>query len=540
MELSVVIPCRNSADTLLEQLDALALQQWDGSWEVVLVDNGSTDDSVAIAERHAGLAGRLRVVLAPDVRGVAAVRRRGVESSNARSVVFCDGDDVVGPTWVAALGDALRNHDVVVGQIDVERLNPPALAASRGTASRGRAPRYGAHAILSGGNGGMSRATWDRYNGFDEHFNGLEDIELSLRLAAGGEHIEFVPDALLHYRYRSGAKAIWHQGRFYGASQVSLARRCRTLGLTPPRSHAWKSWAWLMLHAPTALLPARRLAWLWVLACRVGAARAATRYRLGRIVFNVRLAWGRRPIRSSGVSASAPLHLLTIAFGNPKFTAAQLQMLRDCLLDEHTVTVADNSPVEADAAAIRETCRSMGVEYLRLHRNPYTGNDPSRSHAEAVRAALRHLHRRNRFAATRVLGLLDHDIFPTTGTTVMDRMHDHVAYGTRRTGTDCWYLWPGLLFLDLATFPVETLDLSPVLGRGDTGCAMYFRHLHAVADEQCAFTNAYWEPAVLTDGEVTLEWHDSWIHALNGSYWKAAVNKDDAIVEALQQHGLVS
>ena len=277
IELSVIIPCKNEGATLADQLDSLARQDWDGAWEVIVVDNGSTDDSAAVAFNHAGLRNRIRVVHAEHAKCVAAVRRCGVEASAARSVVFCDGDDIVGVEWVRSFGIALREHECVTGQTEVDRLNEPGLAASRGRKQLGVAPRFGPHTILSGCTGGMTRAAWNRFDGFDESFEGLEDIELSLRIAAAGERVEFVPAAVVHYRYRSEARALWKQGRFYGASQVALSRRCRALGVQPPRSHAWKSWLRLFVLAPMAWHPSRRLAWLWLLACRLGALRAAAK-----------------------------------------------------------------------------------------------------------------------------------------------------------------------------------------------------------------------------------------------------------------------
>lgn len=226
---------------------------------------------------------------------------------------------------------------------------------------------------------------------------------------------------------------------------------------------------------------------------------------------------------------------MSITFDNPTLTEAQLTMLRDCLVDEHTVTVADNSRTKAGATAIRDICRRMDVEYVRLHRNPYTGRDPSRSHAEALRAAARHL---RRLCSVEVLGFLDHDIFPTNGTSVLSHMAGHDAYGTRTPGRGCWYLWPGLLFVRPEVWPPRSLDFAPVHGRGDTGCALYFSRFHHHPEDRIAFTHSHHEPINVGDRELLLEWHDTWIHTLNGSYWKSAARKEDLVIEALQGFGL--
>lgn len=281
MDLSVIIPCHNEAKTLPEQLDALARQEWDGSWEVLVVDNQSTDETTSVALSHPGLAGRLRAIDASDGRGVSYARRAGVEASTAQAVVFCDGDDVVADDWVAAFGMALREHPLVTGDVEVERLNDPALATSRGTPRVGGPPVYGPVIFLRGNNGGMQRRVWDQLDGFDESFNGLEDIEFSLRARAAGLVVTFVPDALVHYRYRVGWRPLWNQGLFYGRSYPQLWKRCLDLGLEPPSRFAGaRSWTWITLYTPLLMRKTVRIRWVWTLSCRIGALRGALRYRI--------------------------------------------------------------------------------------------------------------------------------------------------------------------------------------------------------------------------------------------------------------------
>ncbi len=69
MTISIVIPCYNAAETIGAQLQAVAEQQWHRPWEVIVSDNGSTDNSIDIAERFKGQLPSLRVVDASDRRG---------------------------------------------------------------------------------------------------------------------------------------------------------------------------------------------------------------------------------------------------------------------------------------------------------------------------------------------------------------------------------------------------------------------------------------------------------------------------------------
>ncbi len=278
MDLSVIIPCHNEAEALEEQLDALAAQRWEGSWEVIVVDNNSTDGTAAVARGHNGLNGRIRVVDATDGSGVAYARRVGVESSQAAAFVFCDGDDVVAPGWLAYLGDALQAHQLVTGEMELTELNDPDLAVSRGQRQLGDPPKFGDYTFVRGGNGGMTRECWDLLGGFDEEFAGLEDLEFSLRAAVRGISVHFEPNAIIHYRYRTGVRDLWHQGLFYGGSYPRLARRCRELGLrAPSRFRAIRSWGWLVVNVPKLRSRRIRLRWVWTLACRLGSARAVLR-----------------------------------------------------------------------------------------------------------------------------------------------------------------------------------------------------------------------------------------------------------------------
>lgn len=63
--LSVVVTCRNSATTIRATLESIVEQRYDGWWEVVVVDNGSTDATVAIAQQFAGRLPNFRVLNVP-------------------------------------------------------------------------------------------------------------------------------------------------------------------------------------------------------------------------------------------------------------------------------------------------------------------------------------------------------------------------------------------------------------------------------------------------------------------------------------------
>lgn len=273
-ELTVVIPCFNVVDTLAEQLDALTAQVWTGRWRVLVVDNGSTDGTADLARRYVGGDIQVDVLSATDGQSVAYARNAGIAAASTPAIAICDGDDVVQPGWVAAFGDAVRNHRLVGGLVDPGLINEPWLASTRPMGEPGRLPQFAGSSFVSGGNCAMQVDLWDELGGYDEDFRGLEDIEFSLRAHAVGVEPVLAEEAVIGYRYREGLGPLWRQGFFYGRGRRELTRRARALGLdgASPIS-ALKSWIWLVVHLPQLVSRSGRYRWVWVLANRVGALR---------------------------------------------------------------------------------------------------------------------------------------------------------------------------------------------------------------------------------------------------------------------------
>ena len=117
----------------------------------------------------------------------------------------------------------------------------------------------------------MQRFLWETLNGYDEDFNGLEDIEFSLRAAGAGFAPTLVHEARVAYRFRAGLRATWRQGTFYGRGRPLLAAAADRLDLAGPgRFDGLRSWAWLALRSPTLFNKSGRYAWLFTLANRWG------------------------------------------------------------------------------------------------------------------------------------------------------------------------------------------------------------------------------------------------------------------------------
>src|SRR4051794_16576472 len=103
--LTVVLPVRDAEAYLAEQLAALGRQTYTGEWEVVVVDNGCTDGTLAVVDAWRARLPDVRVVAAPR-RGLNRARNAGAAAARGELLAFCDADDVVCDGWLTALVDA--------------------------------------------------------------------------------------------------------------------------------------------------------------------------------------------------------------------------------------------------------------------------------------------------------------------------------------------------------------------------------------------------------------------------------------------------
>lgn len=227
---SVVIAARNSAATIDACLGALR-QQIYPHLEVIVVDDGSDDDTAARAE-----AGGARVVRTPPV-GASAARNLGLEVARGDIAAFTDGDCVAAPGWASALVETLHATGAVgVGGRQVNRF-PPATQRLRD----GFEAFFRVASVVSDYTRGDDRARPVQHNasccsayridalraigGFTVGLWPGEDVDLDLRLAAQGGRLYYTPDAVVEH-HRPGTFAWFRRMmRRYGAAERRLLRR---------------------------------------------------------------------------------------------------------------------------------------------------------------------------------------------------------------------------------------------------------------------------------------------------------------------------
>jgi len=92
---SIIVPAYNAESTLAETLDAISAQRVD-DWECIVVDDGSSDGTLALAQSYADADPRFSVTSQPN-QGTAGAYNTGVKSATGEFVVICSADDVLLP-----------------------------------------------------------------------------------------------------------------------------------------------------------------------------------------------------------------------------------------------------------------------------------------------------------------------------------------------------------------------------------------------------------------------------------------------------------
>ena len=275
--LSIVIPARNAAATLDQQLLAISAQVREGQVEVIVADNGSDDATRSVAESFRERLD-LRVIDASGRPGAAHARNAGARVARGRYLAFVDADDQIAPGYVAAVERALDEHAFVACRYDTESLNPPAVAGTLGHAQRDGLMTYDYPPFLPHAGGGGLAIRLEHHQaigGFDESYPALEDTDYCWRLQLAGVPLTFVKNAVVRIRLKAGAAALLRQGVHFGRYNVRIYRCYRDRGMPylGPLPGLLR-WLKLLARLPFAMWRASdRARWLWQLGWRWGRVR---------------------------------------------------------------------------------------------------------------------------------------------------------------------------------------------------------------------------------------------------------------------------
>ncbi len=230
--ISVVVPAYNAAKTICNCVRALTRQSVPrGTYEVIVVDDGSTDETASMAE-----AAGARVVRQSN-QGPAAARNRGVAAACGDLILFTDADCEPATDWIERMSAPFADPRImgVKGAYRSLQREPMArLAQAEFEDKYARLRRHETIDFIDTYSAAYRRSVFLQAGGFDETFPlaSVEDVELSFRLAEQGVRLVFAPEAqvyhahvtsLVHYMRRKARYGFWralvyrwHPGKIQG------------------------------------------------------------------------------------------------------------------------------------------------------------------------------------------------------------------------------------------------------------------------------------------------------------------------------------
>jgi glycosyltransferase involved in cell wall biosynthesis len=270
---SAVLPCYNAAAFVAEALESLLAQNY-RDFEVLALDDGSSDTTLAILQSFAARDSRVQAIACPH-RGLVATLNDGLERARGEYIARLDADDIALPGRFARQVAYLDAHPacVLVGS-RAERIDSDGEPISRtgrlpldaaAVAEKLRRKRMAVlHPAVMARRTAMLAA-----GGYYAHEFGAEDTGLWRRMLDHGEIVN-LPDVLIRKRRHAGAITLSRRMKRDGLSQAAVHRRLALRAAwqrypVAAQKHAWRAWRgqparihWLLFAA--ALTPPAAIA----------------------------------------------------------------------------------------------------------------------------------------------------------------------------------------------------------------------------------------------------------------------------------------
>ncbi|HEV2669969.1 MAG TPA: glycosyltransferase, partial [Gemmatimonadales bacterium] len=220
---SVVVCTYNGSRTIRECLEGLQRLDY-ADYEVIVVDDGSTDRTAAIAQEY-----DCRLIRTPN-RGLSSARNTGLEAATGEIVAYLDDDAYPDPHWLGYLAATFlsTSHAAVGGP----NIAPPGDGPIAECVAR--SPGGPIHVLLTdrvaehipGCNMAFRKACLQAIGGFDAKFRVAgDDVDVCWRLQERGWTLGFSPAAMVWHHRRNSIRAYWKQQIGYGRAEAMLERK---------------------------------------------------------------------------------------------------------------------------------------------------------------------------------------------------------------------------------------------------------------------------------------------------------------------------
>ena len=237
MDASIIILTKNAGEGLATLLSSLFSQKFDGSYDVFIIDSGSTDGTLAVAQSFPTKI----TLIKPDEFHHGRTRNLGAELSSGSILVYITQDALpLNNEWLRKLTSNFSDSKVamVVGrQVPWPATKPPEkffysyyFPEHKIEAVRGASDYYHDNMFISNVNSAIKRSIWQEFK-FSENIILAEDKEFAKRVLLDGWKIVYEPDAAVYHAHDFDLRAVF---RRCVDSGVALSQ-----GVNVPRSKNW-------------------------------------------------------------------------------------------------------------------------------------------------------------------------------------------------------------------------------------------------------------------------------------------------------------
>lgn len=191
--ISVIIPAYNEEKKIEKCLGSLLNQITTQKFEVIVVDNNSSDKTAEIARLYKSKL-NLKIIV-QKIKGRGAARQKGFQQAEGEIILSTDADTIVPPSWIELFSKTLKDSNAIAvtgtcKMMDCDFLTNTILNISQPLIMRIYRLIFG-HYWLSGFSFGIYKSAYIKSGGFNKYLNALEDIDLSFKVSRIGQ-IKFI------------------------------------------------------------------------------------------------------------------------------------------------------------------------------------------------------------------------------------------------------------------------------------------------------------------------------------------------------------
>ena len=281
---SIIICTYNRAPLLQRTLLSLSRQTLEAEqFEIIVVDDGSTDNTAEICKRENHGMQNLKYISTGGNIGIGAAGNLGVRSAAGDYLIFTDDDCIPREDWVERMRQALSKYPLIAGCVATPTKNFIKLchniAQFHPFMEGGKA---GPVAFIAGANMGFRRSLFEELQGFPQENIINPDMRFVLKARESGYQVYFEPEAVItHDHERTSLASIFVYSSFHASTTILVRHRYRKLLQTP-----------FILRAPVLILAASPIIALKVTAGIYFGNKRNLRYILTvPVVYALKIAW---------------------------------------------------------------------------------------------------------------------------------------------------------------------------------------------------------------------------------------------------------